>query len=117
MKRTQAIQSVLIAALVGAFTIAVGASLAAAREDIVTLTGDIKCAKCLVKEKEAKECANVLQVEKDGKAVTYRLVDNDVSRKLTGKYCAEAKKMKATGTVKTEQDKFYLTAQKIEPAE
>jgi hypothetical protein len=115
MKRTQTIQSILIAALVGVFTVSIGASLAAARDDAQTLAGELKCSKCILKE--AKECANVLQVEKDGKPVTYEMVDNDVSRKFKGKCCTEAKKVKVTGTVKSEQSKNYLTALKIEPAE
>jgi hypothetical protein len=45
------------------------------------------------------------------------MVDNDVSRKFKGKCCTEAKKVKVTGTVKSEQSKNYLTALKIEPAE
>jgi len=94
---------------------AVAATRIAAADETVTITGEGKCAKCTLKE--AKECQNVIQSEKDGKKVTYYLVDNDVSKKFHGKLCSETKKLKATGTVKDEYGKMRLTASKIEPAE
>src|ERR1041384_5404835 len=76
----------------------------AAADETVTITGEGKCAKCTLKE--AKECQNVILTEKDGKKVTYYLVDNDVSKKFHGKLCSETKKLKATGTVKDEYGKM-----------
>ena len=95
--------------------LAVAATRIAAADETVTITGEGKCAKCTLKE--TKECQNVIQSEKDGKKVTYYLVDNDVSKKFHGKLCSETKKLKATGTVKDEYGKMRLTASKIEPAE
>src|SRR5947208_17017815 len=94
---------------------AVAATRIVAADETVTITGEGKCAKCTLKE--TKECQNVIQSEKDGKKVTYYLVDNDVSKKFHGKLCSETKKLKATGTVKDEYGKMQLTDSKIEPAE
>ena len=86
-----------------------------AADESVTITGEGKCAKCALKE--TKECQNAIQAEKDGKAVTYYLVANDVSKEFHGKLCKETKKVKATGTVKEVDGKMQLTATKIELAE
>ena len=44
-----------------------------------TITGEAKCAKCALKE--GSKCQTVIQTEaKDGKKVTYYLVNNDVAK-------------------------------------
>lgn len=80
----------------------------------VTVTGEGKCAKCILKE--AKECQNVIQTTEDGKKVTYYLADNDVSKNFHEDLCKETKKVTATGTVKEVDGKKELTVTKIELA-
>jgi len=80
----------------------------------VTITGEAKCAKCALKESD--KCQNVIQVEKKHKTVTYYLVQNDVSKKFHEEICKQAKKVTATGTVKTVDGKKELTPTKIELA-
>jgi hypothetical protein len=80
----------------------------------ITITGDGKCAKCVLKETD--KCQNAIQVEKDGKKTTYYLVENDVSKKFHENLCEESKKVTATGTVKEVDGKQQLTAKKIDLA-
>jgi hypothetical protein len=77
----------------------------------VTLTGEAKCAKCMLKETD--KCQTVLQTEKNGKTVTYYLADNDTAKKFHEDVCSSAKKVTITGTVKKEHGKNELTATKI----
>ncbi len=78
-----------------------------------TITGEAKCAKCMLKESD--KCQTVIQTEnKKGKTVTYYLADNDVAKKFHHDVCQEAKKVTATGTVKKVKGKEVLTASNIE---
>jgi hypothetical protein len=78
-----------------------------------TITGEAKCAKCALKQ--ADKCQTVIQVEnKKGKTVTYYLADNDVSKAFHQNVCTEAKKVKATGTVKKVDKKNEFTVSKID---
>jgi len=78
-----------------------------------TITGEAKCAKCALKQ--ADKCQTVIQVEnKKGKTVTYYLADNDVSKAFHQNVCTEAKKVKATGTVKKLDKKNEFTVSKID---
>lgn len=78
-----------------------------------TITGEAKCAKCLLKETD--KCQTVIEAEgKNGKTVRYYLVDNDVSKAFHPTVCKEAKKVTATGTIKTVEGKRELTATKID---
>jgi len=77
-----------------------------------TITGEAKCAKCLLKESD--KCQTVIQVEgKRGKTVNYYLTENDVSKAFHENVCKEAKKVTATGTVKKVDGKYQFTASKI----
>ena len=107
-------KSLALVAGVAAVLLVASAVRSFAADRAVTITGEGKCAKCALKE--AKECQNVIQSEKDGKKVTYYLVDNDVSKKFHGKLCSETKKLKATGTVKEVNGKMEFAAIKIEEA-
>jgi RecG-like helicase len=109
MKKSLALvagMAVLLAALVSVRTFAA--------DENVTITGEGKCAKCALKE--AKECQNVIQTQKDGRTVNYYLVANDVSKEFHGKLCKESKKVTASGTVKEVDGKLQLTPTKIELA-
>src|SRR5438445_1300596 len=81
----------------------------------VTITGEGKCAKCILKETD--KCQNAIQTTQDGKKVTYYLADNDVSKNFHDDLCKEAKKVTATGTVKEVDGKKELTVTKIEVVE
>jgi hypothetical protein len=96
-----------LALLTGLF---VAAALSASAEE-VTLSGKATCAKCDLKL--SKTCATVLQVEKDGKTVTYYLEGKPVSG-FHKEVCSEAHAAKATGTVSEKDGKKILTISKIE---
>lgn len=80
----------------------------------VTITGEGKCAKCILKETE--KCQNAIETTEHGKKVTYYLTDNKVSQDFHEDLCKEAKKVTATGTVKEVDGKKELTVSKIETA-
>jgi hypothetical protein len=90
------------------------ATSAFAEDKEVTVTGQGKCAKCALKEGD--KCQNVIEAKEDGKKVTYYLAKNEVSDNFHDEICKEAKKVKATGTVKEEDGKKVLTVSKIELA-
>jgi hypothetical protein len=85
-----------------------------AADDAQTITGDCKCAKCALHETD--KCQNAIQTTKDGKTVTYYLVDNDVSKGFHENVCKGTEKVTATGTVKEKDGKMMLTVSKIEAA-
>jgi RecG-like helicase len=105
-------KSLVLAAAVAALFLAATAVRTLAADETVTITGKGMCAKCALHE--TKTCQNVIQTEKDGKKVTYYLVDNDVSKKFHANLCKESKEVTATGTVKEVDGKMQLTATKIE---
>ena len=109
MKKT----SLIGAGLAGLLALAL-ALPAFADDKEITINGEGKCAKCILKE--ADKCQNAIQVEKDGKKTTYYLAENDVSKKFHENLCEESKKVTATGTVKEVDGKQQLTAKKIELA-
>jgi hypothetical protein len=79
----------------------------------VTITGEAKCAKCMLHESD--QCQTVIQVEgKKGKMTTYYLADNDTAKTFHENVCKAAKKVTATGTVKKAAGKQELTVSKIE---
>jgi len=87
-----------------------GVALAA---EVVTITGEGKCAKCALKE--TKTCQNAVIVEKDGMKKTYYLAQNDVAKKAHAKdgFCRASKeepiKVKVTGTCVEKDGKHLLT--------
>lgn len=88
----------------------VAAAFSASAEE-VTLSGKATCAKCDLKK--ADKCESVLQVEKDGKTITYYLEGKPVSA-FHKEVCSEAKPSKATGTVSEKDGKHIFTVSKIE---
>jgi len=81
----------------------------------ITITGEAKCAKCILKEADAKECKTVIEAEKkNGKAQEFYVVDNEISKAFHEDVCHSAKKVKATGTVAKVDGKQELTLTKIE---
>ena len=80
----------------------------------VTITGEGKCAKCALHETE--KCQNAIQVEEQGKTVTYYLAQNDTSKDFHDNICKKTEKVIATGVVSEKDGKKILTVSKIEAA-
>jgi hypothetical protein len=80
----------------------------------VTITGEGKCAKCALHETE--KCQNAIQVEEQGKTVTYYLAQNDTSKEFHDNICKKSEKVTATGVVSEKDGKKILTPSKIEAA-
>lgn len=94
--------------------LALNATSASAKDKEVTIKGEAKCAMCMLHEGDA--CKTVIQTEHHGKAQTYYLVDNDVSKAFHEDVCHGAKKVVAKGTVAEVDGKQKLTLTKIELA-
>src|SRR5256885_5539591 len=93
---------------IGMLALITSPAFAKDKEKEVTVTGEGKCAKCLLKETSA--CQNAIEVTKGEKKKVYYLVQNDVSKSFHEDICKEAKKVTATGTVKKVDGKLELTA-------
>ena len=116
MKRTFAVIASVAALVLAANTATVMAKDKAKGKE-VSITGEAKCAKCMLKEADAKECQTVIEVEKKkGKTQSFYIVENDVSKAFHEDVCHSAKKVTATGTVAKVGDKQELTLTKIEVA-
>lgn len=84
----------------------------------ITIKGDGLCAKCGLKDKDAKKCQNAVVVTKDGKKTTYYLTGKmsgnppDAVHKSLG-FCSATKdepvKVEVTGTCEKKDDKLVLT--------
>lgn len=107
-------RSFAVIAAVAALVLLANAGNALAKEKQVTLTGEAKCAKCLLHQ--GNTCQTVIQTEKNGKTVTYYVADNQVAKGFHKDVCHEAEKVTATGTVKKVGGKRELTLTKIELA-
>ena len=82
----------------------------------VTLEGDLMCAKCTLKEKDATECQDVLVVkaaEKKAEDLKYYLAKNEVSEEY-GMVCTDTRPVRITGTVAEKDGRKWLAASKIE---
>lgn len=88
----------------------------AATESDKTITGEGACAKCVLKEGDAKQCQVTITTEVDGKKVAYYVTPNNVAKEFGAKLCAEKKKVTASGKVTTANGKQMLLASKIELA-
>jgi hypothetical protein len=108
--------SLLFTTVAGLLLIALAApTIAAEAGKEKTITGEAKCAKCMLKESD--KCQTVIQVKgKKDKLVNYYVADNDVSKAFHQNVCKDAKKVTATGTVKKADGKIEFTASKIELA-
>ena len=105
----------LILPLIAGLALAGLTTTAFAEDKEITITGDMVCGKCTLKE--TKSCQNVIQVKKDGKTINYYLAKNDVSDAQHEDVChGDSKKMTATGKVEEKDGKQVLTATKLEAA-
>ena len=110
MKNARAFAAIVVLALV----VPALAAFAADKPAEVTLSGEVKCASCLMKKADAKGCQDVLVVaDKGGKTTEYYLTKNAVAEKI-GMSCSAPKKAVATGTVSEKGGKKWLTATKLE---
>jgi hypothetical protein len=102
--------------LTGISSLLLMGSLALASDDPkeITITGEAKCAKCMLKE--ADKCQTVIQVEENGSTVSYWVAKNSVGNDFHDQVCKASKKVTATGTVKDAGGKKEFTATKIEAA-
>jgi hypothetical protein len=106
--------SLLLVGIAGLLLLALATpTFAADKPKEKTISGEAKCAKCMLKEGD--KCQTVIQMEnKQGKTVNYYLADNDVSKAFHENVCKEAKKVTATGIVKKVEGKNEFTVSKIE---
>ena len=112
MKKTSILMSAIAGLMLLAFTTPSFAADAGKSKEI-TLTGEAKCAKCMLHLTD--KCQTVIQAEnKKGKMVDYYVMPNEVSKAFHQNVCQEAKKVTATGTVKKVDGKTEFTATKIE---
>ncbi len=79
-----------------------------------TIAGDGACAKCILKE--TQECQLTVTTEADGKKQTYYLTKNNAAKEFGNQVCAEKKKVKASGAVRTVDGKQILVPTKVELA-
>lgn len=66
-------------------------------KDLKIIAGSGMCAKCELGK--ADSCQNAVQVEKEGKKITYLMAKNDVAKDFHGKICQSTKKVAAVGKV------------------
>lgn len=97
--------------LLAATVLCSGVVLAA---EVMTITGEGKCAKCALKETD--KCQNVIQVEEGGKTTSYYLARNKVANAYHKTVCTTTVKTTATGDVTEKDGKKILTATEIKEA-
>ena len=103
----------LVAVLaVAGLAVSLASFAAEGKDKEITIKGNGMCAKCELKQSDS--CQNVVQVEKDGKKVTYYVVQNDVAKAFHKNVCKSTEKVTAVGTVKEVDGKMQFTASKID---
>jgi len=98
---------ILTIALLAALAFAVPAL---AGNDPVTVTGTIRCAKCVLNKADAKDCQDVLVAADNAE---YYLVKNAVAEKF-GHGCKTEKTAVVTGKVFDKDGRKWIEAAKIE---
>lgn len=90
--------------------------LVAEEKKEVELKGTMKCAKCTLKEADAKACANVLIVKEGDKEVKYYLKDKGNKEAYHKGICPPGSEAEATvkGSVTEEDGKKIVTATKVD---
>jgi len=108
MKRARNLIAAL--ALLGVLTLSAWAA-----DKEVTLKGTVLCAKCALKE--AKKCQTAIQVQEDGKQVTYYFLDKGNKEEYHEAVCGGGKKVgTVTGAVMEKDGKKWITPKKVEYA-
>ena len=90
-----------------------GAALAADDAKPVTLTGKVVCAMCILTKSDAKDCQNVLLVDKNGATEEYYLVKNPVAEKY-GHACKNERAAVVTGKLTKKDGKTWLEPTKMD---
>jgi hypothetical protein len=110
-------RKVLTLLAVGVLCSSLGLLRADDKGKTITIKGDGMCAKCGLKDKDAKRCQNVVIVTKDGKKTNYYLdgkLSMDVHKSMG--FCSASKdepvKVEVTGTCEKKGDKLVLTPTK-----
>ncbi len=89
-------------------------SAAAAADKEVTLKGKISCAKCELKLKGVRKCQTVIQVQEDGKEVTYFFLDKGNQEEYHEAVCGGGKKDgTVTGTISEKDGKKWIKPSKV----
>lgn len=109
---TSLVRAVAIASCVAFLAAAAPAPAEAGKQ--VTMSGNLACALCILKQPGVKTCTNVLVVKEKGKDVIYALTDNAVTQPLVMSACEKVLPVKVTGTVAEAGGKRTITATKIE---
>jgi hypothetical protein len=99
---------------VGVLCSAMGLVRADDKGKTITIKGDGMCAKCGLKDKDAKKCQNVVIVTKDGKKTNYYLtgklsMDAHKSMGFCSASMDEPVKVEVTGTCEKKDDKLVMT--------
>ena len=110
---TTLVRTAAAVACAGLLAIASSAQAADAGKP-VTISGNLACAMCILKQKDVKTCTNVVVVKEKGQDVIYALTDNAVTKPLTMAACEKTLAVKVTGTVAEAGGKKTITASKIE---
>jgi len=106
-------QSLLTLAVILVFAV----SALAEEKKTVTLDGKMVCALCTLKEKDLKDCQNVVQVtDEKGDVKNYYVVANDAGKEF-GHVCKATPTVKVTGTVVEKDGKTWIEPTKIEKLE
>jgi D-arabinose 1-dehydrogenase-like Zn-dependent alcohol dehydrogenase len=111
---TAILRSAAAVACAGLLALAASAQAATDAGKQVTVSGKLACAMCILKQKEAKTCKNVLVTTEGGKEVTYALADNAVTKAYVMQACEKTLPVKVTGTLAEEAGKKTITASKID---
>ena len=111
MKKSIMFLTVAAGLLLAVSTSRLLATDAASKE--VTITGKALCAKCALHESD--QCQTVIQVQQDGKTISYYLTPNDTATAFHKNICSTPEQVTATGTVSEKDGKKMLTISKIEP--
>jgi hypothetical protein len=97
--------------------LAFGAVRVQAEDKEVTLKGKISCAKCELKLKGVRKCQTVIQVQEDGKEVTYFFLDKGTKEEYHEAVCGGGKKDgTVTGVVSEKDGKKWIKPSKVEYA-
>ena len=81
-------------------------------DKVVTLKGDLACAKCVFEVEGVKKCTNAIKVTKDGKDVIYIFDDAGAKEKYHKPICTEGKKGSVKGVVSKKGDQMMIKPSK-----
>jgi Family of unknown function (DUF6370) len=86
--------------------VALGEEKKAEKGKVVTLKGELSCAKCTLKKE--KKCTTAITVKEDGKDVVYYLDDKGNKESYHKEVCTETKAGSVKGVVSKKGDQLYI---------